>query len=1325
MSEINRILVASLGHTSSAWLMVLVDAALKGLILLLVAAIATRWMRPASAATRHLVWLFAALSLFILPALSATLPEWNVLPSWSGWALSDARVPVAQSDRSLHLSDDLDVSHSETPFSASMPPQLETRPRAEAIAIAPITEQLEQLPRQEREEVVPHVSRSGTAATPLLQASSKGPQATSQNALPWQAWALPVWAAGSILALFPFAAGTLSLWRLKRSAIPAADTRLTTVSGHVSRELGIRRDVTLLLSDRRFVPMQWGTWRPILLLPDSARQWSSDRLRVVLLHELAHVRRWDCLAKMLVHLLCAVYWFNPLVWIARRCLQMESETACDDLVIEAGYAPKDYARHLLEVVTGLQRARLAGAATMAMASPTKLESRMLTILDPVRNRRNVTRLAATAILISLLGLTVPLAMLHEATGGESGNTADSSTRPASMATEASSLETDVESRQDQARQFIRLLQEKRFREAVRLFDPTLFPALPYVELVRIWQEFEKRCGSFQGAISYAGKDFPNGRLLEVRGQWDKAVMLIRLAFDEKGRIAGFWLARDREGPTPEHFRRGGYMFGPATERIVGLDHSLTACVLGADGEPLDQATTTLWRQVEGTPNDKRTTWDDPETGAIWTRHTEGYGFRDEQDQARHGWKRLPVGVYRVTAHRASWYNDPHMGVGRPVRLGADRKTAETVVQLQDGPSLVVRVVDAASGEPIEKAYVTVQRKERRTPPLGWARLRAVDGVYRRDHLPPGPYGLRVSKGSSRPDEPEYVSDKEEMNVEIVAGRDREITVTVKPVPLARQEIDRRWPWIAEGTVSDADGNPLEGVDIWAYVGMGGTIKGRGPATTDARGHYRLRFGIGGLVRTNPPGDPPLRMQPGSLRAWKDGYVEKNLNRHAWVIAADRVPKEEDWQNYKYIRRDDDRVVLPGKPRRIDFVMVAEVAIAGRLVDGQDEPIRDLRLRVTDETTLPQNSLTRITTDDEGRFAFNRIRPGHAWWLTLAPPGEKWTIRSLPLQFDQPGDYETLLRLVHDEATRIEFLELANVTDAQGNELREEVIGDAPLGRPPVEPVLQAKGREILAEIAEANRYWLNLPPKEVRSYRYEFTATGNGPGRGTREYEVRDDSGESFPPREMEHIHAKRHGITYFSALHYMTAHPEDVSFRQVEIDDDEIRLGYSFKNRLWLAASRCLFASRNGFIISDWHIREGTLVIDRKTLTPREHVNPWFRETFLDYVEIRPGHYVPLQISFDRLAKYRLPEHRWKFRVYRPGLWLFDSCQHTGTEGKPETTASIDNVKVNGQNAEALFVPAMDATEGTSSLQSIIHAAKFRPAQSKIAVSRAHPVAM
>jgi hypothetical protein len=137
--------------------------------------------------------------------------------------------------------------------------------------------------------------------------------------------------------------------------------------------------------------MTWGTLHPTVLVPAAADGWSAERRRVVLLHELAHVARRDCLAQMVAALACALYWIHPGVWYAARRMRVERELACDDRVLAAGTRARSYAAHLLEVARAFRPAGGVSPVAVSMARPSHLEGRMLAVLDAVRSRRTPSR----------------------------------------------------------------------------------------------------------------------------------------------------------------------------------------------------------------------------------------------------------------------------------------------------------------------------------------------------------------------------------------------------------------------------------------------------------------------------------------------------------------------------------------------------------------------------------------------------------------------------------------------------------------------------------------------------------------------------------------------------------------------------------------------------------------------------------------------------------------------------------------------------------------------------------------------------------------------
>jgi len=129
------------------------------------------------------------------------------------------------------------------------------------------------------------------------------------------------------------------------------------------------------------------------------------------LHELGHVKRRDCLTQLITQIVCAVYWFNPLVWLASHHMLAERERACDDLVLATGTKPSDYAEHILQIAASQSARPLAAFAGIRFARCSKLEDRLLAILDKNRNRRAMTRPRIVAAIVLLAAIVVPVAIL--------------------------------------------------------------------------------------------------------------------------------------------------------------------------------------------------------------------------------------------------------------------------------------------------------------------------------------------------------------------------------------------------------------------------------------------------------------------------------------------------------------------------------------------------------------------------------------------------------------------------------------------------------------------------------------------------------------------------------------------------------------------------------------------------------------------------------------------------------------------------------------------------------------------------------------------------
>ena len=241
-------------------------------------------------------------------------------------------------------------------------------------------------------------------------------RATGVEAASWDAarWLMPVWIGGTCVALLLLARDVARLVHLVRDADPLIDGRCTALCRTSARRLGLSRTPALLVSRHAVMPMTWGVRRPRIMLPASALDWPTERLRAVLVHELGHVARADWLVHLVAQLACAAYWFHPLFWSAERALGRETEVAADDEALGAGLEASQYAADMVEVVRAC-RADVLSRSAVAMARATHLERRIAALLEPGANPERVSR--RLAILTGAISLAVVLPLAAVPIGG--------------------------------------------------------------------------------------------------------------------------------------------------------------------------------------------------------------------------------------------------------------------------------------------------------------------------------------------------------------------------------------------------------------------------------------------------------------------------------------------------------------------------------------------------------------------------------------------------------------------------------------------------------------------------------------------------------------------------------------------------------------------------------------------------------------------------------------------------------------------------------------------------------------------------------------------
>jgi beta-lactamase regulating signal transducer with metallopeptidase domain/tetratricopeptide (TPR) repeat protein len=339
----------------------------KATVILLIARLLLMTMPRASAATKHAVATAALVGVAAMPVLTFFTPAWYVpierLRTERVGAADVKPAGAATAAAAKTGNKQIGVTGEDEPAAAQRetPTKLGT-----AIDIA---------------------RASGVVPDEPLSAASRALNVAKNT---WKGWFVIIVQFIAMLMLAQMILGMLGVWFVARSAEEVTHDEALRELDAAHDQLALGREVRLLRSSRISVPVLWGFFRPVLLLPADVPTWPVERLRVVLLHELAHLKRYDGISLILTRIAVSLFWYHPLAWSLERAGRNECERSCDDLVLSSGTKPSVYADHLLAIARSMPSFDPFRSVTLAMSRKSQLEGRLLSILQPHVVRRALT-----------------------------------------------------------------------------------------------------------------------------------------------------------------------------------------------------------------------------------------------------------------------------------------------------------------------------------------------------------------------------------------------------------------------------------------------------------------------------------------------------------------------------------------------------------------------------------------------------------------------------------------------------------------------------------------------------------------------------------------------------------------------------------------------------------------------------------------------------------------------------------------------------------------------------------------------------------------------
>lgn len=331
-----------------------VDVALKATLLFLVALLLHRLLHARHPVACSSIWNAYLVGLALLPLAAVACPRLRIECLPPDLAVTEARAPAV-------------TGKSVNPPPAPMDGETAHSPdwQFEQANVGPF------VPAQGTQ--IPHETSAGEGNTFAVAVAEVG----GRQSVQWKTWFLATYFIGVMIAAVRLALSFRAVKSLRRSSVALTEPSWIDALRGWCRRLAIGHSVRLAHSGEIGTAIVLGWLRPVIVMPRAMLSAITPGQRnVILVHELAHIRRADFAWQWLLRVLQVVYWLHPLCWVTDRAIRSVRERICDDFCVHWLGNRREYQTALVDLAGTMARRQDGLAMGLAAAGSSKIEQRL-------------------------------------------------------------------------------------------------------------------------------------------------------------------------------------------------------------------------------------------------------------------------------------------------------------------------------------------------------------------------------------------------------------------------------------------------------------------------------------------------------------------------------------------------------------------------------------------------------------------------------------------------------------------------------------------------------------------------------------------------------------------------------------------------------------------------------------------------------------------------------------------------------------------------------------------------------------------------------------